>query len=197
MKSVSIAGPHPTGPHHSTVRVTTPLIAVASVALLAALTACTPAASTGAAPTGTADGSADATATAPPASGDSGASVDVCALVPVTELAAAIGVDPGAGVAAEANGLSNCTWNPNGTHTAIAQYSDDADSFLPDDFWPKPAGASDVAGATRGWASADSTSVLVVKGDRGLLLIDIDLGDTPGAQAAWTALGDAIATRLG
>jgi hypothetical protein len=122
--------------------------------------------------------------------------VDVCALVPADALSAAIGSDPGTGVAAQGKvDGGQCTWKVDATHTALAQYTLQADSYLPASVYPKPKGADSIPGADRGWANAASHTVLVVKGGKGVLFTYIDFGDD-GDQAKYTALGTAILGQL-
>lgn len=163
-----------------------PFVAVALTLLLSAgLTAC----SSGASP------SDDSKASASQPASSGGGAVDVCALVPTDALAAAIGADPGTGVAAKGKvDGGQCTWTVSSTHSALAQYTLKPDAYLPASIYPKPAGAEDIPGADRGWANAASHTVLVVKDGKGVLFTDIDFGTAD--QTKFTALGAAILGQL-
>lgn len=135
------------------------------------------------------------TGTKEPPAAVSPSAVDVCAMVPAAELAAAIGADPGKGVAepGKVDG-GQCTWKVSDTHTALAQFTRQPDVYLPDGVWERPDSASDVPGVTRGFAAAETHTVLVVKDGRGLLFTDIAFQDAD--QPAYAALAKAIAARL-
>lgn len=190
-----------------TLRSTSTRLAVvlgAGALAIAAFTGC----SSGAAPTEPADGGTSADASTPDAgsggsdtgsgSGGGAVSVDVCGLVPTAELAAVIGTDPGQGTASiGAGGLPNCKWDISETHTVLLQYTEDADTYLPESLYPKPEDGGDIEGVTRGWVSPGSRTVIAVKGTEGVYLVDIAVGaDVSDDLSTWVALGNAIAARM-
>ena len=119
---------------------------------------------------GTGDPGAGTTASAS-ATGSSDAAEpvgDVCALLPEAELRAAVGADPGEGVAAKGRiDGGQCTWKVSDTHTAVVQVTRQPDVFLPDSAWKRPESAADVEGVDRGWAAAETHTILLVKDGRG------------------------------
>lgn len=186
--SASVADCHDRG-----VKSLKPLVLVAAALVL---TGCSQAATNTTEPAGS-SATADAdsgSASAPEAGSGTG---DACALVPSADIAAALGVDAIEGVAAEGQqGLQQCTWAYADTHSAIAQYTGDADAFLPAELYPQGANAQPIPGVTRGWADASIGTILVVKGNEGLLLVDIDPGGSGADPALWTSLGETIANRM-
>ncbi|MDQ1204593.1 hypothetical protein [Microbacterium sp. SORGH_AS_0862] len=170
-----------------------PLVLVAAAL---ALTGCSQAATDTAEPAGS-SAAADADSGSAPAPQAGSGTGDACTLVPSPDIAAALGVDAVDGVASEGQqGLQQCTWTYADTHTAIAQYTTDADAFLPAELYPQGADAQPVPGITRGWADASIGTILVVKGDAGILLVDIDPGGSGADPVLWTALGETIASRF-
>ncbi|MFD1722711.1 hypothetical protein [Amnibacterium endophyticum] len=157
--------------------------AAVGLALLVALTGCS--------------GQPEETASRPagPPAASTRAVDDVCALVPVARLRAAIGADPGAGVPSKGplNG-GQCVWTVSTTRRVLAQYTPQPDVFLPEGVVPRPRSATEVRGATRGFAAGESGTVLVVKDRRGLLLKTV--GFDGGDQAAYEALAEAIVANL-
>jgi len=171
-------------------RARTPLILAVVVVTVAGLAGC----SSGSGD----DASAPSSSSSEASSTDTGSdvtAVDVCALVPADLLATVMGADPGEGTSAvgQIDG-GQCTWAISDTHTAIAQYSRQADVYFPEDVYPKPDGASDVDGVDRGWSSAETHTIVLVKDGAGLMFNDIDFGD--GDQDAFDALAAGIAAKL-
>ena len=169
-----------------------PAAAAAVLGALLALTGCGAAA-------GGAPGTAAASATAPAGASASASSAtavgDVCALLPRARLRAAIGADPGEGVAAEGRiDGGQCTWTVSDAHTALVQVTRQPDAYLPDSVWKRPRSAADVAGVDRGWAAAETHTILLVKHGRGVLFTDV--GFSGADQSAYDALAVAIAARL-
>lgn len=170
-----------------------PLVLVAAALVL---TGCAQAATDTADSAGS-SATADADSGSAPAPEAGSGTGDACALVPSADIAAALGVQAIDGVAAEGQGgLQQCTWAYADTHTALAQYTGDADAFLPAELYPQGPNAQSIPGITRGWADASIGTILVVKGDEGLLLVDIDPGGSGADPALWTSLGETIASRF-
>ena len=143
---------------------------------------------------GSAGAPASSAPTAPSATA-AGDALDVCALVPAKQLAAAMGADPGSGTPAKGRiDGGQCTWTVSDTHTAIAQYTRKPDAYLPEGAHLRPKSAADVPGASRGFAAAETHTILIVKGGKGLLFSDIALEDAD--QAAYDDLAAAIAAKM-
>lgn len=186
--SARLAGCHDRG-----VKSLKPLVLVAAALVL---TGCSQAVTNTAESAGS-SATADADSGSAPAPEAGSGTGDACALVPSADIAAALGVDTIEGVAAEGQqGLQQCTWAFADTHTAIAQYTGDADAFLPAELYPQGANAQPIPGVTRGWADASIGTILVVKGNEGLLLVDIDPGGSGADPALWASLGETIANRF-
>ena len=172
------------------------LVVPAALLLAASLAAC----SSGSGSTATSsDSKPSATSAASSSSATAAATTptDVCALVPADALTAVVGKDPGTGVAAKGKvDGGQCTWTIDSTHSVLAQYTLQADSYLPATIYPKPKGGDAIPGADRGFADATSHTVLVVKGGKGVLLTYISFGGGTADQKAYDALGAAILAKL-